>query len=165
MLRLSRFASCAVAFLAAGGCGAATGSRLPGPGPTVAERDLVVTSDEGGVCVVSAMAPPPCVPVVASGEPVVSAVLARLDATADVVMVLARPEVAVAGLGPGTARIPVRSGGRDLFVWLRIVPAGTAVICASYRAADGEGRMVVHRAVTVTATEVAAIEPEPDDGC
>jgi hypothetical protein len=165
VLRLSRFASCAVAFLAAGGCGAAPGSRLPGPGPTIVQRDLVVTSDEGGVCAVSALVPPPCVPVLASGEPIVSAVLARLDATTDVVMVLARPEVAVAGLGPGTARIPVRSGGRDLFVWLWTVPAGTAVICASYRAADGEGRMVVHRALTVAATEVGAIEPEPDDGC
>jgi hypothetical protein len=165
VLRLSRFASCAVAFLAAYGCGAATGSRLPGPAPTVAQRDLVVTSDEGGVCVVSALVPPPCVPVLASGEPVASAVLARLDATADVVMVLARPEVVVAQLGPGPPLIPVRLGGRDLFVWLRTVPAGTAVICVSYRAADGEGRLIVHHALTVARTEVAAIKPEPDDGC
>jgi hypothetical protein len=164
-LNVGRFAICSLVFLAAGGCGAATGPAPARQDPTVAQRDLVVTSDEGGVCVVSAVVPPPCVPGLTSREPVVSAVLARLDATADVVMVLVRPEVAVAGLGPGTARIPVRSGGRDLFVWLRIVPAGTAVICASYRAADGEGRMVVHRAVTVAATEVAAIEPEPDDGC
>jgi hypothetical protein len=164
-LNVGRFAICSLVFLAAGGCGAATGPAPARQDPTVAQRDLVVTTEEHEVCVVTAVVPSPCVPVVASGEPVVSAVLSRLDATADVVMVLTQPDIVVAGLGPGTTRIPVRSGGRELFVWLRTVPAGTAVICASYRAADGKGRMVVHRAVTVAAAEVPAIEPEPGDGC
>ena len=165
MLSVSRFAICFLALLTACGCGAATGSTPPRQGPTVAQRHLAVTTDEREVCVASAAIPPPCVPVVATGEPVVSAVLARLDPTADVVMVVAQPEVVVAGLGPGATRIPVRSGVRDLFVWLRTVPAGTAVICASYHAADGKGRMVVHRAVTVAAAEVPDVQPEPDDGC
>jgi hypothetical protein len=164
-LNVGRFVICSLVFLAACGCGATAGSAPPRQAPAGAQRDLVVTTEEHEVCVVSAAVPAPCVPVVAAGEPVVSAVLTRLDATADVVMVLTQPEIVVTGLGPGTTRIPVRSGGRDLFVWLRTVPAGTEVICASYRAADGKRRMVVHRAVTVAAAEVPAIEPEPGDGC
>jgi hypothetical protein len=164
-LNVNRFAISSLAFLAACGCGAATGSTPPRQVATVAQWDLAVTTDARAVCVASAVLPPPCVQVIASGEPVASAVLAPLDATADVVMVLAQPEVVVAGLGPGATRIPVRSGAADLFVWLRTVPAGTAVVCASYRAADGPGRMVVHRAVTVAAADDPAVEPEPDDGC
>jgi hypothetical protein len=164
-LNVSRFAICAVVSLVACGCGAAASSARPGHEPTVDQRDLVVTTAKHEVCVASAAVPLPCVPAAASGEPVVSAALIRLDAMTDVVMVLAGRDVIVAGLGPGMTRIPVRSTGRDLFVWLRTVPAGTPLICASYRAADGEGRMVVHRALTVAGVEVAAVDAEPDHGC
>ena len=71
------------------------------------------------MCVVSAAVPPPCVPWWPRASPSSRRCLTRLDATADVVMVLTQPEIVVTGLGPGTTRIPVRSGGRDLFVWLR----------------------------------------------
>ena len=125
----------------------------------------MLTTANGEVCLTSQTVPRPCVPVVASGEPVVSASLAPLDAEAGLVMVLTRPDVVVTGLGAGTTRATVRSGGTELLVWLRMVPAGTAAVCASYRAPEGGGRLVVHRTLTVAAAEAGALEPEPDDAC
>ena len=137
------------------------------PRVDVGSRVVVLTGADGEVCATSIRrsAPPACVPVTASGEPVVSATLARLGATTDVVMVLTRPDVVVQGLGAGTARATIRSDGRELLVWLGVVPPGTETVCASYLAPEGPGRLVVHRAVTVTAAEAVAVEPEPDDGC
>ena len=165
MLRLGRSAICAASLLIVWGCAAAAGERPPGAGTTVDPRDLVVTTANGEVCVASSVVPAPCVPVVDSDEPVVSAALTRLDPTADVVMVLARSDVVVAGLGLDAVRVPIPPGGRDLSVWLGTVHGGTPVICASFRAPDGEGRLIVHRALTVATAEVPALDPEPDDAC
>jgi hypothetical protein len=164
-LTLGRSALGVVVLLMACGCGASGGTSPVGTGATVDARDLVLTTAEDEVCVASGFVLAPCVPVVASDEPVVAATVTALEAAADLVMLLARPDVVVAGLGPGTARIPVRPGGRELVLWLRTVPAGTPAVCASYRAADDVGRLVVHRGRTVRANEVVAVDAEPDDGC
>jgi len=152
------------ALVVACGCGAA-GADLPVPRVDVGSRVVVLMGADGEVCATSRSARPACVPVTTSGEPVASATLARLGATTDVVMVLTRPDVVVQGLGAGTARATIRSDGRELLVWLGVVPPGTETVCASYLAPEGPGRLVVHRSVTVTAAEAVAVEPEPDDGC
>jgi hypothetical protein len=146
-------------------CGAAAGENAQAQPATVGPRDILITSADGEVCVASQTVPRPCVPVVSSGEPVVSASLAPIDATAGLVMVLTRPDVVVTGLGAGATRTAVRSGGTELLVWLRMVPVGTDALCASYRAPEGGGRLVVHRTLTLAASEAGAVEPEPDDAC
>lgn len=165
MLTLGRSTLGVVVLLVVCGCRASGGTSPVGTEATIDARDLVLTTEEGEVCVASGRDPAPCVPVVASDEPVVAATVTALEAAADLVMVLARADVVVAGLGPGTARIPVRPGGRELVLWLRTVPAGTPAVCASYRAADDVGRLVVHRGRTVGPNEDAAVDAEPDDGC
>ena len=156
------------ALVVACGCGAA-GADLPVPRVDVGSQVVVLTGADGEVCATSRSSPnsasPACVPVTASDEPVVSATLARLGATTDVVMVLTRPDVVVQGLGAGTARATIRSDGRELLVWLGVVSPGTETVCTSYLAPEGPGRLVVHRSVTVTAADAVAVEPEPDDGC
>jgi hypothetical protein len=150
--------------LLACGCGAG-GAHLPAPRVDLGRQLLVLTAADGEVCAASTSASPVCLPVVASSEPVVSAALARLDASADLVMVLARPDVVVRGLGEGTARATVRPGGRELQVWLAAVPAATGPVCASYRAPEEDGRFVVHATSIVTSAETVAVAVEPDDGC
>lgn len=154
------------ALLLACGCGAG-GPHDEARRVDVARRVLVITAADGEVCATSSSAArspsPVCLAVVDSGEPVVSATLAGLDAATDLVMVLARPDVAVHGLGAGTTWAIVPSAGRELVVWLRMLPTGSGVVCASYRAPDGHGRLVVHRAVS--AAEDVAVEKELDDGC
>jgi hypothetical protein len=159
------FGICTGVLLLVCACGAADAPKPPRQDPSIDGRDVVLATEEREVCVASGVDPAPCVPIVSSREPVLSATLARLDTAADVVMVLSRSDVVVAGLGPGTLRVPVRPGGRRLLLWLRTLPAGTPVVCASYRATDAEGRMVVHRSLTVATAGVAALGAEPDHAC
>ena len=165
MLKLLVFPICAAVTLLVCGCGGADGARSRRHDAGADAADVLLVTDGHDVCVGAGADRAACAPIVASGEPVLSAVLAPLDATADVVLVVSRPDVAVAGLGAGALRVPLRADGRDLLLWLRTLPAGTSVVCASYRAPGVGSRMVVHRSLTVGPAGVRAIDAEPDDAC
>ena len=120
------------------------------PGWISVGSSLVLTAADGEVCATSTSAQirPRLRPGRLSSEPVVSATLARLDATADLVMVLTRPDVVVHGASASrTARATVRSDGRELSRcgWRPCRPGRPSTVCASYRAPEGDGRFVVHR--------------------
>ena len=95
---------------------------------------------------------PSCLPVdVRSSEAVLSAVLEPLDPAADLLVVVTRPEVALAGLGPGVVRTVMASAAGDdhvaVSVALRAAP--TPKVCALVDAGHGRAALVVHRAVAV----------------
>jgi hypothetical protein len=95
---------------------------------------------------------------------VLSAVLEPLDAAADLLVVVTRPEVALAGLGSGVVRTVMASAaGYDrvaVSVALRAAP--TPKVCAVVDAGHGRVALVVHRAVAVAAGRPAE---RAGDGC
>jgi hypothetical protein len=150
-------------------CSGANGDRTPGrPVPMVAmDHRLFSLSWEGDdVCVHGAFPTlPSCLPVdVRSSEAVLSAVLEPLDPGADLLVVVTRPEVALAGLGPGVVRtVMASSAGHDhvaVSVALRAAP--TPKVCALVHARHGRAALVVHRAVAVAAGRPAE---GAGDGC
>jgi hypothetical protein len=150
-------------------CSGASGVRTPGrPAPMVAvDHRLFSLGWEGDdVCVHGAFPTlPACLPVdVRSTEAVLSAVLEPLDAAADLLVVVTRPEVALAGLGSGVVRTVMASAGGDdhvaVSVALRAAP--TPKVCALVDAGHGRSALVVHRAVAVAAGRPAE---GAGDGC
>ncbi len=118
-------------------CSGATGDRTPGrPVPVVAvEHRLFSLSWEGDDVCLRGRFPtlPACLPVDArSTEPVLSAVLQPLYPAADLLVVVTRPEVVLAGLGPGVVRTVMAAADGDghvaVSVALRAAP--TPKVCA-----------------------------------
>jgi hypothetical protein len=150
-------------------CSGPTGDRTPGrPVPMVAvDHRLFNLSWEGDdVCVHGAFPTlPSCLPVdVRSSEAVLSAVLEPLDPAADLLVVVTRPEVALAGLGPGVVRtvMATTAGNDHVAVSVALRAAPTPKVCALVDAGHGRTALVVHRAVAVAAGRPAE---GAGDGC
>ena len=112
-------------------CSGATGDRTPGrPVPMVAvdHRVFSLSWEGDDVCVHGAFPTlPACLPVDArSSEAVLSAVLEPLDPAADLLVVVTRPEVVLAGLGPGVVRTVMAAAAGDDHVAVLGRPAGGA---------------------------------------
>lgn len=150
-------------------CSGATGDRTPGrPVPMVAvDHHLFSLSWEGDdVCLHGALPRlPACLPVdVRSAEAVLSAVLEPLDPAADLLVIVTRPEVVLAGLGPDVVRtvMAAAAGGHRVAVSVALRAAPTPKVCALVDAGRGRSALIVHRAVAVAAGRLA----EGDgDGC
>ena len=160
-----------VAGLAVGlsSCSGANGDRTPGrPVPMVAvdHRVFSLSWEADDICVHGAFPTlPSCLPVdVRSSEAVLSAVLEPLDPAADLLVVVTRPEVALAGLGRGVVRTVMASAAGDdhvaVSVALRAAPMPK--VCALVDAGHGRAALVVHRAVTVRSGQLAE---GAGDGC
>ena len=150
-------------------CSGATGDRTPGrPVPMVAvDHRLFSLSWEGDDVCVHGPFPtlPSCLPVdVRSSEAVLSAVLEPLDPAADLLVVVTRPEVALAGLGPGVVRTVMASaaGNDHVAVSVALRAAPTPKVCALVDAGHGRAALVVHRAVAAAAGRPAE---GAGDGC
>jgi len=150
-------------------CSGAAGDRTPGrPVPMVAvdHRLFSLTWEGDDVCVHGAFPTlPSCLPVdVRSTEAVLSAVLEPLEPAGDLLVVVTRPEVALAGLGPGVVRtvMATAAGNDHLAVSVALRAALTPKVCAVVDAGHGRTALVVHRAVAVAAGRPAE---GADDGC
>jgi hypothetical protein len=150
-------------------CSGATGDRSPGPAtPMVAvgRRLFSLTWEGDDVCVHGAYpALPACLTVdVDSTEAVLSALVEPLEPAADLLLVVTRPEVALAGLGPGVVRtvMAAASGDDQVAVSVGLRPAPTPTVCALVETRQGRAALVVHRAVAVAAGRAAE---GADDDC
>jgi hypothetical protein len=143
-------------------CSGATADRAPAPpAPMVAvdHRRFSLTWEGDDICVHGAYPTlPACLAVdVRSTEPVLSALLQPLDAGADLLLVVTRPDVALDGLGPRVIRTMTAPGAGDheLTVSVAVRAARTPKVCAVVQVGGGRAALVVHRAVAVAADRPA----------
>jgi len=139
-------------------CSGATADRAPAPpAPRVVvdHRRFSLTWEGDDICLHGAYPTlPACLAVdVRSTEPVLSALLQPLDAGADLLLVVTRPDVALDGLGPRGIRTMTAPGAGDheVAVSVAVRAARTPKVCAVVQAGRGRAVLVVHRAVSVGA--------------
>jgi len=150
-------------------CSGATADRVPAPSVpmvTVDHRRFSLTWEGDDICLHGAYPTlPACLAVdVRSTEPVLSALLQPLDAGADLLLVVTRPDVTLEGLGPRVIRTMTGPGASDneVTVSIAVRAARTPKVCAVVQAGRGRAALAVHRAVAVAAGRSAE---GADDGC